>query len=124
MAWHGILAALAGVMGAAGVALAAVAAHKVQSPAIATAAQMLSLHAAAVLALVALSMSARRVRPWHVAASVIVAGTALFALALVLPTLAGVTLFPTAAPIGGSMMIAGWLLAAIAGILELRAAQK
>ena len=50
------LLAGAGLTGAAGVALAAVAAHKVDSPALATAAMMLMVHAAAVLALAAVAM--------------------------------------------------------------------
>lgn len=112
-----LLAVVAGLMGAAGVALAAVAAHKVQSTAISTAAQMLMVHAAAVLALVAVSARARRARLWIVAASVIAAGNILFALALVLPPLAGVTLFPMAAPAGGSAVILGWILAAVAAAM-------
>src|SRR6185369_7546633 len=42
-----LILAWAGIAGAAGVALAAVAAHKVESPALATAATMLAVHAAA-----------------------------------------------------------------------------
>lgn len=124
MTWQRILASLAGLMGAAGVALSAVAAHKVQSPALATAAQMLLIHAVAVLALMAMAAGARRPRVWMVAAGVIATGSILFASALVAPALAGVTLFAMAAPTGGSTMIAGWLAVSIAGILELRVAKK
>ena len=41
----------AGLIGAAGVALAAVAAHKIDSPALVTASSMLMIHAAAVVAI-------------------------------------------------------------------------
>lgn len=112
---------MAGVMGAAGIALAAVAAHRVQGPSIASAAQMLQVHAVAVLALLALAaQSGPGARLWLAAAATIAIGAALFATAVALPPLAGMTLFPMAAPIGGSIVIVGWLGVAIAAIGELR----
>lgn len=115
------IAAAAGLVGAAGVALAAVAAHKVTEPALVTAANFLIMHAGAVLA-----VSAWAVRPtqaagwWRAAARVLLAGVALFAGDIAASILAGSGLFPMAAPMGGSLMIAGWILVAVAALVDWR----
>ena len=96
-------------------------AGRVQSPALATAAQMLQVHAAATLAVVAIAVTRQRaVRVWLLAASMLTGGAVLFALALALPPLAGMTLFPMAAPIGGSTMMVAWLSVAVAAAAEWR----
>lgn len=108
---------IAALAGAAGVALAAVAAHKLQNPAIASASQMLMVHAAAVLALVAIAGRHEQQGFWLAAALVILAGSIVFALAVSLPLLADVTFFPMAAPIGGTAVMVGWALAALAALV-------
>ncbi len=112
------LAVLAALMGAAGVALAAAAAHGQDEGGLArTAALFLILHAAALLGVAALAgqiirEGARR--------AVLVGGfglgctAILFAADLAARALAGNRLFPMAAPIGGTGMIVFWLaLAAV-----------
>ena len=114
--WSMGLAALGALCGAAGVALAAAGAHRGGDGAIATTAgYFLLFHAAAVMALVAaLGTTARGNRLLAVAASLLVLGVALFSGELALHALAGLRPLPMAAPIGGSLMILGWLVAAVA----------
>ena len=112
-----LLLALAGLMGAAGVALAARAAHGGEAS-LASAAQFLVIHAAAVAGL------AGRGRRIGAAALVLALGTCLFSADLALRALAGTRLFALAAPAGGLLMILGWLGLALAGLLAAgRAAQ-
>ncbi len=112
--------ALAGLAGAAGVALAAVAAHKIDSPALATAASMLIVHAAAVLALAAIALRSENSRRWTAVSAVMFAAVALFSGDIALNTLAGRHIFPMAAPTGGSLLIASWLAVAVLSVLEWR----
>lgn len=114
------LAGFAGLAGAAGVALSAVAAHRLQLPAIASAAQMLQFHAIGGLAVVAISLRAERPAVWLAAASVMLVGAALFAATLTLPLFEVTTLPTRAAPVGGSLAILGWLLVAVAAALSIR----
>lgn len=114
------LACLAGIAGAAGVALAATAAHRVNNPSLLAAAHMLQVHAAGALALVALGQFGRARSAWLVAASLVLAGSLLFAGAVSLQVLAARSMFPMAAPIGGSLVIAGWLAVVVSALLELR----
>lgn len=104
--------ALAGVTGAAGVSLAAVAAHKVQTPALATAAMMLMIHAAAALAMIALSLRMNLQKGWLTLATAMLAAVALFSGDVTLFSITGEHLFPYAAPIGGSTLILTWLATA------------
>ncbi len=117
-AWALALQVAAGLTGAAGVALAAVAAHKVQTPGLASAAQMLILHAAAVVGIVALAGTRGYPRLLLAVATVMLAGALLFGGDVALLNLAGRRLFPNAAPTGGSTMIASWLALAVAGVLD------
>ncbi|MGL4396374.1 MAG: DUF423 domain-containing protein [Hyphomicrobium sp.] len=112
--------AIAGLCGAAGVALAAVAAHRVDSPALATAATMLMIHATAVLALVAMAHVARDAKPWLAVAGVMLAAVVLFSGDIALNTLAGVHIFPYAAPTGGTLLIASWCAVAVAAVWQRR----
>jgi uncharacterized membrane protein YgdD (TMEM256/DUF423 family) len=107
-----LILAWAGVAGAAGVALAAVAAHKVESPALATAAMMLTIHAAAAVGIVALAMRTEREKLWQAAALLMLAAASLFSGDIALHTLSGTHVFPMAAPTGGSLLIASWLIVA------------
>ncbi|MFV0294763.1 MAG: DUF423 domain-containing protein, partial [Hyphomicrobiaceae bacterium] len=106
-----VLLAIAGVMGAAGVILAAAGAHAAPGAGLESAAYMLLFHAAAVLAAAALVDGGRL---WRVAALVAMAGrlvgAGLFAGDLALRAFAGHRLFPMAAPTGGMILIAAWLM--------------
>jgi uncharacterized membrane protein YgdD (TMEM256/DUF423 family) len=109
--WAGFGAAL---MGAAGVALAALGAHA-GLPRAATASQMLLLHAAALLALLALGRKgAMRPGIGRLAVLALLAGVMLFAGDLLLRDLGWRFPGGFAAPAGGVLMIGGWLLAGVA----------
>jgi uncharacterized membrane protein YgdD (TMEM256/DUF423 family) len=115
------LAIAAGLMGAAGVALAAVAAHRLPTPAMASAAQMLMVHAVAVLAVSAWAVrSLHAAGWWRVAARVMLLGVALFAGDVALRGFEAGQLFPMAAPIGGSLTILSWVLVAVAAAVDWR----
>jgi uncharacterized membrane protein YgdD (TMEM256/DUF423 family) len=107
---------LAGLMGAAGVALWAMAAHR-GGPSAATAAQMLLIHAAAVLGLTACRKQGLiGERSGRLAASALVLGAVLFAGDIAARAFLGSGLFPMAAPAGGLLLIGGWLAAAAAAL--------
>lgn len=117
-----ILAALAGVMGASGVTLGALAAHQPDAARLGTASSMLLFHAAALLGLLALrQLHILQGRLGLVAASGMTLGTLLFAGELTLRQFAGHGLFPMAAPTGGTLLIASWLLTALAAAWPRRA---
>jgi uncharacterized membrane protein YgdD (TMEM256/DUF423 family) len=110
-----ILAILAAIMGADGVILAAAAAHQPDASRLASASSMLLFHALAVLATVALAeRGILHLRIGMVAAWGFVVATALFAGDLSLRQYAGHSLFPFAAPTGGTLLIASWLALAVA----------
>ena len=110
-----ILAILAAIMGADGVILAAAAAHQPDASRLASASSMLLFHALAVLATVALAeRGILHLRIGMVAAWGFVVATALFAGDLSLRQYAGHSLFPFAAPTGGTLLIASWLVLAVA----------
>ncbi|PSM17049.1 MULTISPECIES: DUF423 domain-containing protein [Nitratireductor] len=99
-----LLILAAGLIGAAGVALSAVAAHAGGGN-VATAAQFLLFHAPALLTLGLLSCE----RLAHAAGLVLLAGVLLFAGDLLMRHFADTRLFAMAAPAGGTLMILGWL---------------
>jgi uncharacterized membrane protein YgdD (TMEM256/DUF423 family) len=110
-----ILAILAAIMGADGVILAAAAAHQPDAARLASASSMLLFHALAVLAAVALAeRGILHLRIGMLAAWGFVVATALFAGDLSLRQYAGHSLFPLAAPTGGTLLIASWLALAVA----------
>ena len=110
-----LLIALAGLMGAAGVALAAASAHGADASRLASASAMLLFHATAILALVALlARGLLHGGIGLIAAFGFVIGAALFAGDLTLRQYAGHSLFPMAAPTGGTLMIASWLAVTLA----------
>ncbi len=118
--WIIIVSALAGLYGAAGVALAAAGAHRSGNPNVTTAAYFLLFHAAALVGLSTAAAHARRAVPLMVAASLIALGTLLFSGHLAMHALADLVPVPFAAPVGGSMTILGWLVAAVALPLTLK----
>ncbi len=106
------LAFLAACMGAAGVALAALAAH--QGGVFAgLASQFLILHAAALLGVSAHARQSRG-RALLAAGAALALGATLFSADLAARDYFGGRLFPFAAPTGGSLMILAWLALAIA----------
>ena len=115
-----LLIVLAGLSGALGVGLSAAAAH-ITGGNLATAAQFLLFHAPGLLALAAL-IAAGAVHPAlaQVAGYVLVLGLALFCGDLSRRAFAGVALFPRAAPMGGLLLMLGWVLVAVAALLRLR----
>jgi uncharacterized membrane protein YgdD (TMEM256/DUF423 family) len=117
-----ILIAVAGLMGAGGIMLAAAGAHAAPAAGLDSAAYMLLFHAAAVLGGTALLQQGLLLRPLAIAALAgWIAGAVLFSGDIALRSFAGHRLFPMAAPAGGTIMIAGWLVfvaAAIAVLLQ------
>ena len=110
-----ILAILAAIMGADGVILAAAAAHQPDATRLGSASSMLLFHALAVLAAVALAeRGILHLRIGMSAAWGFVVATALFDGDLSLRQYAGHSLFPFAAPTGGTLLIASWLALAVA----------
>ena len=110
-----ILVILAGVMGADGIILVAASAHQPDAARLAAASSMLLFHATAVLAVVALAeRGVIDVRIGIAAAFGFVVAAALFAGDLTLRQYAGHSLFPMAAPTGGTLLIVSWLLLAVA----------
>jgi uncharacterized membrane protein YgdD (TMEM256/DUF423 family) len=110
-----ILIILAGVMGADGVILAAAVAHQPDATRLAAASSMLLFHATAVLAAVALiERGVIHARIGIFAAWGFVIAAALFAGDLTLRQYAGHSLFPMAAPTGGTLLIVSWLGLAVA----------
>lgn len=114
---HRILIGLAGIMGADGVILAAAFAHQVDAARLGAASSMLLFHATAVLGTVALiERGVIHARIGIVAAWGFVIAAALFATDLTLRQYAGHSLFPFAAPTGGTLLIASWLALAVAAV--------
>jgi uncharacterized membrane protein YgdD (TMEM256/DUF423 family) len=110
-----ILIVLAGVMGADGVILAAASAHQPDATRLASASSMLLFHAIAVLAVVALTeRGVIHARIGIAAAFGFVIAAALFAGDLTLRQYAGHSLFPMAAPTGGTLLIVSWVGLAVA----------
>jgi uncharacterized membrane protein YgdD (TMEM256/DUF423 family) len=110
-----ILVALAAVMGADGVILAAASAHQPDASRLASASSMLLFHAATVLATVALiERGIIHLKVGVTAAFGFVVAAALFAGDLTLRQYAGHSLFPFAAPTGGTLLIVSWLALAVA----------
>jgi uncharacterized membrane protein YgdD (TMEM256/DUF423 family) len=112
-----ILITLAGLMGAGGVVLAAAGAHMAPGAGLDSAAYMLLFHAAAVLGGAALIQQGVLWRPLAlIALAAWVLGAALFSCDIALRAFAGHRLFPMAAPSGGMILIAAWLVLAVAAI--------
>ena len=98
---------MAGLAGAAGVALSAAAAHTGGDD-LGVAASFLVMHAPALLAIGLFARS----RILAIGGAILLAGLLLFCGDLAMRDFAGSRLFPMAAPIGGSAMILGWLVVA------------
>jgi uncharacterized membrane protein YgdD (TMEM256/DUF423 family) len=111
-----LLIVLAAMMGAAGIVLAAASVHQTDASRLGPASSMLLFHASAVLATVALiERGVVNDRLSLAAAWGFVIAATLFATDLTLRQYFGHSLFPFAAPIGGTLLILSWLLLALAG---------
>lgn len=116
-----ILIALAGVMGAAGVMLAAAGAHSKTGSGLDSAGYLLLIHAAAVIACTAALRHGLVLRPlalitlWG-----FVLGAGLFAADVAARAYLGHRLFPFAAPVGGVIMIVSWLALVAAALAAMR----
>ena len=116
-----LLAALALLAGAGGVALSAAAAHLGTGASLDTAARFMLVHAAALLAVMAaihaglLHATVARIAAWA-----LLVGLLLFSGDLSVRSLYGVAPLPMAAPSGGFLLIGGWCLAAVAALLPNR----
>jgi len=114
-----ILIALAGLMGAAGIVLAAAGAHVAPGAGLDSAASMLLFHAAAIVGGAALIQQGMLWRPLAIAVlAAWVLGAALFSGDIALRAFAAHRLFPFAAPSGGFVLIAAWLGLAAAALLR------
>ena len=110
-----ILVVLAAIMGADGVILAALSAHLPDATRLGSASSMLLFHATAVLGTVALAeRGVIQLGIGLLAASGFVVAAALFATDLTLRQFADHSLFPMAAPTGGTLLILSWLALAVA----------
>lgn len=113
---------LAGVMGAAGVVLAALAAHQGDTGRLGPASTMLLFHAPAVIG--AALLTGHGIAQRHlglVATFGLIAGTILFSGDLVVRHTTGTAPIPMAAPTGGTVLILSWLALAIAAAWPRRA---
>jgi uncharacterized membrane protein YgdD (TMEM256/DUF423 family) len=110
-----ILVVLAAIMGADGVILAALSAHLPDAARLGSASSMLLFHATAVLGTVALAeRGVIQLGIGLLAASGFVLAAALFATDLTVRQFADHSLFPMAAPTGGTLLILSWLALAVA----------
>jgi uncharacterized membrane protein YgdD (TMEM256/DUF423 family) len=117
-----LLAVAAGVFGATGIILSAVAAHLEPSPALQNAALMLLVHAPALIAILVAVRTRFLPRFGGMFGAVALAiGVILFSGDLSLRIFAGMPLFPLAAPTGGILLIFGWAVLALSGIFIRRA---
>ncbi|MFY9629221.1 MAG: DUF423 domain-containing protein [Methylocystis sp.] len=118
-----IVALIAALHGAAGVSLAAAAAHIENSALLLTASQFLMVHAAAGLGLAALAASLPApARGLTFSTLALQASVSLFSSDLALRALGPGKLFAYAAPIGGSTTILAWLAIALWAAARLAAA--
>jgi uncharacterized membrane protein YgdD (TMEM256/DUF423 family) len=109
-----LLAGVAALMGAAGVALAAAGVHENGGELAERGALFLLLHAAATLAIAAHARIADEpARTLVIVGFAMEAGAILFSGELAMHVFMGVRIFPFAAPLGGTIMILSWLALAI-----------
>ena len=113
-----ILIALAGLMGAAGIVLAAAGAHGKPGVGLDSAGYLLLIHALAGVALARQGLIARSLGLATLCGFVI--GGALFAADVAARAYLGSRLFPFAAPLGGLIMIASWLALVAAALAATR----
>ena len=107
------------MIGAAGVTLAAAAAHKGGGDLTTIAATFAVLHAGAIIALTAVVLAGSRAGSgFLVGAAAMAVGTVLFSGDLALIGLAGLRPWPQAAPVGGTILIVAWLVVAGSALIR------
>jgi uncharacterized membrane protein YgdD (TMEM256/DUF423 family) len=112
-----ILIALAGLMGAAGIMLAAAGAHGKPGVGLDSAGYLLLIHAVGVLACAAAARQGIILRPLGTLVLCgFVLGAGLFAADVAARAYLGTRLFPFAAPSGGLILIVSWLVLAAAAL--------
>ncbi|MBS9478499.1 DUF423 domain-containing protein [Ancylobacter radicis] len=110
-----LIVLIAGLMGGAGVAAAAAGAHMNPDPNLTTAAYFLMLGAAGAIAVAALATAQGPAFSIADAGAGLVGfGALLFGGTLALRSLWNIVIFPMAAPTGGTMLILGWVVVALA----------
>lgn len=113
-----ILLVLAGLMGAAGITVAAIGVHAFPGAGLDIAGNMLLFHAAAIVGVVAAVDRGLLSRPVGLfAAAGLVVGAVLFSGDVTLPIYVGFELFPGAAPTGGVLLIVSWVAVALAAAI-------
>ncbi len=116
-----ILIALAGLMGAAGIVLTAAGAHGKPGAGLDSAGYLLLIHAAAVIAGTVAARFGLILRPLGlVVLWGFVLGAGLFAADVSARAYLGHRLFPFAAPAGGTLLIASWLVLVAAALAAMR----
>jgi uncharacterized membrane protein YgdD (TMEM256/DUF423 family) len=114
-----VFVALAGLMGAAGIALAAASAHAAPGAGLDSAANMLLFHAAALVGGAALTQQGVLWRPLaFIVLAAWIVGAGLFSGDIAMRAFAGHRLFPFAAPSGGMIMIAAWLALTVSAVAQ------
>ncbi|RWM05958.1 MAG: DUF423 domain-containing protein [Mesorhizobium sp.] len=110
-----VLVLVGGLVGAAGVALSAAAAHR-GGAFTGTAASFLLMHAPVFLAIGLIGGN----RCLRIASLILLVGLLLFSGDLLARDFLGSRLFPMSAPIGGTLLIAGWLAIALSALWRSR----
>jgi uncharacterized membrane protein YgdD (TMEM256/DUF423 family) len=115
-----VFIAFAGLMGAAGIALAAASAHAAPGAGLDSAAYMLLFHAAALTGGAALTQQGVLWRPLAlIVLAAWIVGALLFSGDIAMRAFAYHRLFPFAAPSGGMILIGAWLALTVAAIVRL-----
>lgn len=118
-----LILSLAGVMGALGVASAAAAAHLAPASLLSSGALILLVHAPALIAvLIALHLRMLPRIGGRASMVALALGALLFPADMASRSFLDGSLFPFAAPIGGFLLMGGWILLAISGIFSRAAA--
>ena len=113
---HLVIAALMGLLG---IIFLAMAAHTSGATSLQTSGQFLLFHAPVIMAVTALRRLELMPMRWGAnAVSVLILGVTLFCGDLALRALSGISLFPMAAPIGGGLIMLGWLGIAICAFVS------
>lgn len=116
-----ILAGVAALMGAAGVAMAAAGVHANGGELAQRGALFLLLHAAAALAIAAHArIGTASARALLIVGFVMEAGAILFSAELAMHVFTGERIFPFAAPIGGTTMVLAWIALAVVFVIASR----
>lgn len=117
-----LIGAFGGVSGALGVTFLAMGAHRSGGASLITAGQMLLFHAPLLLGygfFLRVGGRLREIQPMiglKIGILALIVGLSLFCGDLAARVLLGGGLFPMAAPIGGSLLIAGWIILALSSL--------